>query len=187
MLLVKDDIPIDRAPLITLALIVASVAAGIAFGGGIVAWVAVLVLLWYAGPAVEDAMGRGPFFLFAGCAALVGVGVQLAIDAGDTIPLACAGALATALAAAHIRLYPWARVQGVALAPFFSTIVAVPLLAILAVWIVLQVLIGVLDWGDVAVGAQAAGFVFGFALGPLLARHVKTPGDLLRRGRAHPT
>lgn len=187
MLPVKDDIPTDRAPLITLALIAASVAAAAAFGGGIVPWVAVVVLLWYAGPAVEDAMGRGPFFTFAWCAALVGFGVQLVIDAGDTTPLACAGGLTTALAAAHIRLYPWARVHGLALAPFVSTIVAVPLLAILAVWIVLQVLIGVLQWGDVAVGAQAAGFCFGFACGPLLARHVKTPDELLRRGRAHPT
>ena len=86
-----------------------------------------------------------------------------------------------------MRLYPWARVQGVVLAPLSSTIVGVPLLALFAVWIAVQVLVAVLGWGDVPVAGQVGGLCFGLLFAGPLARHVKTPDELLRRGRAHTT
>jgi membrane associated rhomboid family serine protease len=184
---VKDDIPTDRPPLITLVLLVVFAAAGVVFGGGVVPWVAAIVLLWFAGPAVEDAMGRG-FLAFVVCAGLIGFAAQLAVD-GNDLPYAISAAsgVVTAAAAAHVLLYPWARIHGVAMAPLFFTIVGVPLLAIIAVWVGVQVLVGVLDWGDVPVAAQAAGAVWGLLFARLLARNVKTPDDLLQRGRTHAT
>jgi membrane associated rhomboid family serine protease len=71
------------------------------------------------------------------------------------------------------------------MAPFFFTIVGVPLLALAAVWVVVQVLVAVLDWGAVPVAAQAAGVVIGLLFARLLARNVTTPDDLLQRGRSH--
>jgi membrane associated rhomboid family serine protease len=184
---VKDDIPTDRPPLITLVLIVASAAAGFVFGGGVVPWVALIVLLWFAGPAVEDAMGRG-YLAYVWCAGVIAFSAQLAVD-GNDVPYAIAAAsgVATAAATAHILLYPWARIHGVAMAPFFFTIVGVPLVAIAAVWILVQVLVAALDWGTVPVAAQAAGVVIGLLFARLLARNVKTPDDLLQRGRSHAT
>jgi len=185
---VKDDIPTDRAPLVTLALLAAFAAAGFLLGGGAVPWVAAIILLWFAGPSVEDAMGRGPFLVFASCAAAVGFSVQLAVNADDAaFAIAAASAIVTAAAAAHVLLYPWARILGVAMAPFFFTIVGVPLLAIIGVWLIVQVLVGTLGWGEVPVAAQAAGAVFGLVFARLLASHVKTPDDLLQRGRPHAT
>ncbi len=187
MLPVKDDIPTDRAPLITLALIAAAVATGVAFGGGLVPWAADVALLWYAGPAVEDAMGRVRYCAFAAGAAGIGFAVQLAVDGGDPTALAAAGGLACALAAAHVRLYPWARIQSVVLAPLSSTIVGVPLAVLFAVWVVVQALVGVLGWGDVPIAGQAAGLCFGLLLAGPPARHVKTRDELLRQGRARTT
>ena len=133
-------------------------------------------------------MGRGPFLAFSACAGVLGFGVQLAFTGDDgEHGLAAAGAIVTAAAAAHLLLYPWARILGVAMAPFFFTIVGVPLLAIVAVWVAVQVLVGLLDWGTVPVAAQAAGAVLGLAFARPLARHVKTPDDLLRRGRTQAT
>jgi membrane associated rhomboid family serine protease len=185
---VKDDIPTDRLPLLTLVLLAAFAAAGILFGGGVVPWVAAIVLLWFAGPSVEDAMGRGHYLTFFWCAGLIGFSAQLAVD-GNDVPYAISAAsgIVTAVATAHVLLYPWARIHGVAMAPFFFTIVGVPLVAIGAVWVGVQVLVGVLDWGDVPVAAQAAGVLWGVAFARLLARNVKTQDDLLQRGRSHAT
>jgi membrane associated rhomboid family serine protease len=184
---VKDDIPTDRAPLVTLVVLVAFAAAGIVFGGGIVPWVAAIVLLWFAGPAVEDAMRRGPYFTFVWCAGLIGFVAWIALHQDLGIPLAVADAIACAVAAAHVLLYPWARIHGVAIAPFFFTIVGIPLLAIVAVWIAVQVLVAVLDLGDVPVAAAVAGAFWGLIFSRMLATNVKTPDDLLQRGRTHPT
>lgn len=188
MIPVKDDIPTDRAPLVTLVLLAVFAAAGIVFGGGIVPWIAAIVLLWLAGPSAEDAMGRGHYMTFVLCAGVVGFSAQLVVD-GTDLPYAIAAAsgVVTAVAAAHVLLYPWARIISVVLAPFFSTIVGIPLLAIVAVWVVVQVLVGALGWGDVPVAAQLAGAVFGLLFARLLARNVKTPEDLLQRGRSHAT
>ncbi len=188
MIPVKDDIPTDRAPLVTLALLVAFAAAGIVFGGGIVPWLAAIALLWFAGPAVEDAMGRGQYLTFVWCAGAIGFSVQLVIDGDDVAyAIAAASGIVTAAAAAHVLLYPWARVHGVTLIPFFFTIVGIPLLALVGVWVAVQVAVGVLDLGVVPVAAQVAGALFGLMFARLLARHVKTPDDLLQRGRTHAT
>jgi membrane associated rhomboid family serine protease len=184
---VKDDIPTDRAPLVTLVMLAAFVAAGIVLGGGIVPWLAAIALLWFAGPAVEDAMSRGPYLVFAGCAGLVGFAAWLALHQDLGIGLAVADAIACATAAAHVLLYPWARVHGVAIAPLFFTIVGLPMLAIIGVWVAVQVLVAVLDLGDVPVAAAVAGAGFALIFARLLATHVKTPDDLLQRGRTHAT
>jgi membrane associated rhomboid family serine protease len=130
-------------------------------------------------------MGRA-YLTFVWCSGAIGFAAQLAID-GNDVPYAIAAAsgVVTAAATAHILLYPWARIHGVAMAPFFFTIVGVPLLAIAAVWIVVQVLVAALDWGAVPVAAQAAGVLWGLLFARLLARNVKTPDDLLQRGRSH--
>jgi membrane associated rhomboid family serine protease len=55
------------------------------------------------------------------------------------------------------------------------------------VWVVVQVLVGVLDWGEVPVAAQVVGALYGLLFARLLARNVKSPDDLLQRGRSHAT
>jgi membrane associated rhomboid family serine protease len=185
---VKDDIPADRLPVLTLALQVACVIAAFAFGGALLTWLLVIVLLWFAGPSVEGALGSARFVALALCAGVIGYAVQLAIDGGavDTA-LAAAAGIGAACAGAHLRLYPWARVQGVVFFPFLSTIVSVPMLALLVVWVALQAVFALLGWAHAPVGAEAAGVVFGALVAPLLARHVHTRDELLQRGRARTT
>lgn len=185
---VKDDIPTDRLPVLTLGLLVACVVAGIVFGGALLTWLIAMVVIWFAGMSVEGALGRGRFVAFAACAGVIGYGVQLAIDGSDVdAAIAAAAGIAAALAGGHLRLYPWARIQGVAFFPFFSTLVAVPLAAILAVLVGLQVLFALLGWADAPAGAEAAGILFGALCSGLLAREVHTRDELLQRGRARTT
>jgi membrane associated rhomboid family serine protease len=185
---VKDDIPTDRAPVVTVVLLVAFAAAGIAFGGGILPWVSTMLLLWYAGPSVEDAMGRGQFASFCLSTGLLGYGLWIAFHQDLEIALAVGEAIACAVAVSHVVLYPWARVIGFAIVPMFSTIVGVPLAALFGLWIVVQAAVGVFDLGQVPVASAAAGALLGLAFARLLGRHnLKTPDQLLQRGRSHAT
>ncbi|MCW3006843.1 MAG: rhomboid family intrarane serine protease, partial [Solirubrobacterales bacterium] len=97
---VKDDIPTDRWPLVTIALILANVivylvagaatagdggvvpsdpSVGAAFGSmflhdGLLHLLGNVLLLWLFGPSVEDAMGRVRYVLFYVVGGLVAVG-----------------------------------------------------------------------------------------------------------------
>ena len=123
-------------------------------------WLAVMAMLWYAGPAVEDAMRRGPFVAFAAVRCWSPASrVGLRDRPTTRSRWSASDALVMALVAAHVRLYPWARVHGVVLAPLSSTIVGVPMLALLAMWAVVQALIAILGWGDVPSPPSSAGLV----------------------------
>jgi membrane associated rhomboid family serine protease len=64
----------------------------------------------------------------------------------------------------YVVLYPLARVVTVVLIPFLFTLVEVPALAVIALWFVLQGVLGTLDL------AIAGGFVAGVLAVRLLAR-----------------
>jgi len=207
---VKDDIPTERPPLLTYALLLANVVVFFAAGGdavsrhglvpsdpsvgdaltsmflhtGLLHLVGNLLFLWWFGPNVEDALGRVRFLAFYVAGGLVAAAAQVAIDPSSTVPLVGASGAIAAVMGAYLRLYPWAHVLTVILLPFFSTIVAIPAAALLVAWIALQVALALLDPGSVAYAAHLAGFGFGLLTARLLATRVKTPESLLRRGRA---
>lgn len=210
MLPIKDDIPTDRVPVVTLALILANVAVLVVFGPGAardaglvpadpepLRWLTSLfvhvgvlhllgnaLFLWLFGPNVEDALGRARFLGLYLVGGLVASAAQVAVDAGSATPLAGAsGAVATVMGA-YLRLYPWARVLCVAFALLFFTIVAIPMPALLALWVAVQVGLELLDPGSVAIAAHLAGLAVGLLAARALATRVKTPASLLAaRGR----
>lgn len=207
---VKDDIPTDRQPLVTIALIVANVivfvitgaangddgglvpahpAIGAAFGsmflhGGVLHLAVNMLFLWLFGPSVEDAMGRVRFILFYFVGGLVAAGLQIAIDPHSTVPLIGASGAISAVMGAYLRLYPWGKILALVMLPFFATIIEMPAVFLLVAWIGLQVVLGFADPGDVAYGAHIAGFAFGLAVAGFVAIRVKTRDGLLRRGDA---
>jgi membrane associated rhomboid family serine protease len=75
--------------------------------------------------------------------ALVALGAQVAAgqDHG-VVTLCCVGAVAAVLAA-HIVLHPRARVHSVLFAPVFSSVLAIPALALIAAWTALQVALAI--------------------------------------------
>ncbi|UGS33926.1 rhomboid family intramembrane serine protease [Capillimicrobium parvum] len=207
---VKDDIPTDRPPLVTYALLLANVVVFLAVGGdavarhglvpadptvrdalssmflhtGLLHLVGNLLFLWWFGPNVEDALGRGRFLAFYVVGGLVAAGAQVAIDPSSTAPLVGASGAIAAVMGAYLRLYPWARVLTLVCCLFFFTVIAIPVTVLLAGWIALQVGFALLDPGSVAYAAHLAGFAFGLLTAGFVATHVKTPESLLRRGRA---
>jgi membrane associated rhomboid family serine protease len=178
---VKDNIPLARFPLVTVALIALNVLAyllatlsghgGSFFGGPGIAvarhygavphtlahsgslahWKTAVTSLFVHGsflhlfgnmaflalfgPAVEDATGRlrfPVFYLFAG---LLALGVQIAVQPNSGVPvLGSSGAIAAVLGA-YLLLHPRARVISLAVIPFMFTLVDVPAVLLLALWL----------------------------------------------------
>jgi membrane associated rhomboid family serine protease len=207
---VKDDIPTDRQPLVTYALLLANLVVFVVVGGdeaarhglvpadpavgdafssmflhtGLLHLIGNLLFLWWFGPNVEDALGRGRFLAFYVVGGLVAAGAQIAIDPSSTAPLVGASGAIAAVMGAYLRLYPWARVFTLVCCLFFFTVVAIPVAVLLVGWIGLQIGLALLDPASVAYAAHIAGFAFGLLTAGLVAIRVKTPESLLRRGRA---
>lgn len=210
MIPIKDDIPTDRAPVVTLALIAANVLVFVVFGAGAardaglvpadpepLAWLTSLfvhvgllhllgnaILLWLFGPNVEDALGRLRFLALYLAGGLLAGAAQVAVDASATAPLAGASGAVAAVMGAYLRLYPWAHVLCLVFALLFFTIVEIPVLALLGAWVAIQAGLELLDPGSVAIAAHLTGLVVGALVARPLATRVKTPESLLAaRGR----
>jgi membrane associated rhomboid family serine protease len=181
---VKDDIPTDRWPMVTTALIVAYVVAAILTGDvGVLHLLVNCLFLWLFGPSVEDAMGRVRFLAFFVAGGLIATGVELGLDMDAGVLVVGTTGAISAVIGGYLRLYPWGKILTIVFLLFFFTIIEIPIAILIGAWIALQVVFGVVDPGDVD-AALVGGLVFGLAVAPLVAPHVKTRDGLLRRGTA---
>ncbi len=101
-----------------------------------------MLFLAIFGPTVEDTLGRAAFlalYLFGGFAVF---GFQTLIDPGSIASLHYAAGAVTAVLAAHVVLYPRARVISLVFVIFFFTIVEVPALLLLGLWLAVQLYFG---------------------------------------------
>jgi membrane associated rhomboid family serine protease len=215
---IKDNIPNDRASVVTLGLIVLGVIAyllaighgGSFFGGPdaheIIKYGAIpralthrtgewhtvfssmflhasflhlagnMLFLWIFGNTVEDSMGPVkflPFYLVGGIAALA---VEVAVAPNSLAPIVGASGAITAVLGGYFRLYAHGRVLTFSLIPFFFTVIEVPALVMLGLWIAMQVAFNVFDLTTPTGGAGAGpylacvgAFILGYAAIGLLA------------------
>jgi membrane associated rhomboid family serine protease len=178
MVPLKDNIPTDRLPVVTLLLMVANLAGHLLFDqGGLFQLLVNVVFLWWFGGSVEDAMASWRFVLLCLLGGAVAVGLGAAVD-GDApaAVVASAGVVAT-LVGAHVALYPGARfVTGVPL-PFLLTLVELPAPLLAAVWLVLQGIVAATGAeGAVVLLAPLGGLLIGGAVvRPLAQRRKQVP------------
>lgn len=179
MIPLKDDIPTRRVPVVTVVAIAAAVLAVLLAGGsGIVPLLVGGLWLWIFGATVEDATSRPRFLALLALAGAAAVALGRTIDAqAPWTSLALAGAV-SAVVAGHLRLYPWARVVGVAIVPFAMTFVAPRSWLLAVAWALAQAafaltaIAGPLAAGGAALlAACAAAAVAGLLAIPLLAQH----------------
>jgi membrane associated rhomboid family serine protease len=154
-----------------------------------------MLFLWIFGNNVEDSMGPVKFLIFyllAGLAAdAAHIGPTIPIESGEDVPtLGASGAVAGVLGG-YLLLFPRARVVTVIFIIFFFTILELPAILFLGIWILEQALFAYFDLlqptgqgGGVAYFAHIGGFVFGLITIKLFASERRHRRQLERAGMA---
>jgi membrane associated rhomboid family serine protease len=124
--------------------------------------------LWIFGGNVEDAMGRVRFACFYLLCGLAAAGAQIVADAASPIPMVGASGAIGGVMGAYIVLYPRVHVHMLLFLGFYATTFAVPAVAMLGYWILLQLLGGFTSLGATGGGVAFWAHVGGFAAGALL-------------------
>jgi membrane associated rhomboid family serine protease len=144
-----------------------------------------MLYLWIFGDNVENRFGHLPFLAFYLAAGLVGSAAQLALDTDSVIPnLGASGAIA-GIMGAYLVLYPRNRVNAV----FFYTVITVPAVLVLGMWILMQLVSGYgsiaateASTGGVAYLAHVGGFFAGVVAALLWRKQItQEPDSVLRR------
>lgn len=138
---------------------------------------------------VEDALGRLRFLAFYVLGALVALALLVLLAPDSRVPLLGASGAVAAVLGAYLVLYPRARVIGVALIPFMATIVEVPAVLLIGVWLLVQLWVGLaglagpIDGGwAIAYAAQCGALL----LGALAARPLADPERRAAKRRPPP-
>jgi membrane associated rhomboid family serine protease len=148
-----------------------------------------MLFLWIFGNNVEDAMGPVRYLVFYLLAGIAATALQVLVSTGSQVPnLGASGAIAGVLGG-YLLLFPRARVVTFVFIIFFFTIVELPALIFLGIWIGQQLLFGYFGLtqpsgggGGVAYFAHIGGFAFGLAAVKLFASETRRRAQLARAG-----
>jgi len=149
--------------------------------GGLLPILLDILMLVLLGPSVEDALGRVRFSAFCVLGGLLALVTRALLDGGSRAPLLLGASAATAaVLGGYLPLYPRARILTLILLPFVATLVELPVLIFLGVWLLAQVALGAfglehyLGVSGTTYLAHAGGFALGLGLIGVFARHLKT-------------
>ena len=139
-----------------------------------------MLFLWIFGNNVEDSMGRLTFLAFYLVGGVAATAAQTVVDPSAAVPTVGASGAVSAVLGGYLLLYPRARVVTLVILIVFVTLIELPAVVVLVLWIAQQVVFSALDFGTggeeggVAYFAHIGGFVFGLLVIRLLAK----PKDL---------
>lgn len=140
-----DNIPRERFPTVTVVLIALTTIAcllSIPHGGSFLSDLLPLLIdmlfLAIFGPTVEDTLGRARFLALYLLGGLLALGLQTLVGPGSTAPTLGASGAVAAILAVYIVRYPRARVISLVFIIFFFTIVEVPAVLLLGLWLAAQ-------------------------------------------------
>jgi membrane associated rhomboid family serine protease len=140
-----------------------------------------MLFLWIFGNNIEDSMGRARFVAFYLLGGLAAIGLQTLVEPGAAVPTIGASGAVAAVLGGYALLYPRARVVTLVIIVFFITIIRLPALVVLGIWILLQLASGASELsspvagggeGGVAYFAHIGGFLFGLLAIRLFANRV---------------
>jgi membrane associated rhomboid family serine protease len=128
-----------------------------------------MLFLWIFGNNVEDSMGPVKFILFYVLGGLAADAAQILVDTGSRTPTIGASGAVAGVLGGYLLLFPHARVVTLIFIIFFFTILELPAILFLGVWILQQALFAYFDLagtseGGVAYFAHIGGFVFGLLM-----------------------
>jgi membrane associated rhomboid family serine protease len=130
-----------------------------------------MLFLWIFGNNVEDSMGPLKFIAFYVLGGLAADAAQIAVSANSAVPTIGASGAVAGVLGGYLLLFPRARVVTVVFIIFFFTILELPAILFLGIWLLQQGLFAYFDLlqptgegGGVAYFAHIGGFVFGLLL-----------------------
>ncbi len=141
-----------------------------------------MLYLWIFGDNIEDRMGRLKFLIFYLLSGLGAAATQIWADPASKIPMVGASGAISGVLGAYLFLFPHARVLTLIPLGLFSRVVEIPAVVVLGLWIVVQVLNGVMTLGaqvgGVAWLAHVGGFVAGLVMViPFAGRRKRLHGE----------
>jgi membrane associated rhomboid family serine protease len=151
MLPVKDNIPRERFPLVTMCVVVTDVGiyALATHRVGLLPFLLDVGFLALLGPSVENRLRRVRFGGLCLLAGAVAVATWRLIGGDSPPPLLFATlGVVVAVVGGYLLLFPHARVLTLVPVPFYTTLVEIPAAALVAVWLALQIVFGVVGLGD---------------------------------------
>ena len=124
-----------------------------------------MLYLWIFGNNIEDVLGKFRFIIFyLICGTLASMG-HIFTDLQSNIPMVGASGAISGILGAYLVLFPFARVKTLVFLGFFITIVRVPAIILLVIWMLVQVFSGVVAGdGGIAWFAHIGGFIAGMLL-----------------------
>lgn len=126
-----------------------------------------MLYLWIFGNNIEDVLGKFKYILFyLVCGTIAALG-HIATDSDSIIPMVGASGAVSGVLGAYMVLFPYARIKTLIFIVIFVTVIRIPALVLLGLWIAIQVLNGMAVAGGapgVAWFAHIGGFLAGMIL-----------------------
>lgn len=126
-----------------------------------------MLYLWIFGNNIEDSMGHFRFILFYLICGLIAVYTFSIVNPASTIPMIGASGAVSGVLGAYLILFPRAKVLTLIPFGFYMQVVKVPALFVLGLWIIVQLIYGMVSGGTgsgVAWFAHIGGFLSGMFL-----------------------
>ncbi|MFZ2113718.1 MAG: rhomboid family intramembrane serine protease [Solirubrobacteraceae bacterium] len=142
MIPVKDNIPRERFPLVTMIAVTVVVISYLLSSDhkGLLALLADILFLGLLGPSVEGALGRVRFGSLCVLVGLLTLAVRPLAGVGSPSAVLLGTLVVTAtVLGGYLLLFPRARVLSLVPIPFYTTLVEVPAALLIGLWLALQV------------------------------------------------
>ncbi|HEX4116452.1 MAG TPA: rhomboid family intramembrane serine protease [Solirubrobacteraceae bacterium] len=145
MIPVKDNIPRERFPFVTVILIATLLLAyALSRPGGLLSFVLDILFLGLFAPTVEGTIGGLRLSALCLLSGLFAGSAWALLGSDWSSPMLLGSTVATlAVLGAYLLLHPHARVLSLVAIPFYITLVEVPAALLVGLWLALQVCFGV--------------------------------------------
>lgn len=126
-----------------------------------------MLYLWIFGNNIEDVLGKFKFLLFYLITGVIAAASHIATDLDSTIPMVGASGAVSGVLGAYLVLFPHARVRTLIFLGFFISVVRLPAIVLLGIWILMQLANNMMTpagEAEVAFMAHIGGFAAGMIL-----------------------
>src|SRR3972149_9464533 len=106
-----------------------------------------MLYLWIFGNNIEDSMGHFKFIVFYLISGIVAVYIFAFMNPGSTTPMVGASGAVSGVLGAYLVLFPRAKVLTLIPFGFYMQVVRIPAVFVLGLWIVVQILNGMVSGG----------------------------------------